>query len=247
METFKLIAAFLVGVFAAFIGSMVGSGGLISIPFLIFLGLPPQIAIATNRIGAVGLQIGALVRFLKSNEIDWRYVVRFGLLSLAGAQIGARLLLQADDAILRHIIVGFMLAMLPLLFFMKNLGIENKEVSAGRKAVGYVLLLLTYTWQAFFGGGAATIIFYVMMLFFGMSINRSSATNKIPGLLLSVSTLIVFVSHGIVNWVYGIDLFFGMLAGGYLGAHTALKKGDAWVKAVFVVVVVVSAVKLVLG
>lgn len=86
-----------------------------------------------------------------------------------------------------------------------------------------------------------------MMLFFGMSINRSSATNKIPGLLLSVSTLIVFVSHGIVNWVYGIDLFFGMLAGGYLGAHTALKKGDAWVKAVFVVVVVVSAVKLVLG
>ena len=99
MEIIKLVATFFVGVFASFIGSMVGSGGLISIPFLIFLGLPPHIAIATNRVGAFGLQLGALARFLKSKEIAWKYVGWFSVLALVAGQVGSRLLLQTDEAL----------------------------------------------------------------------------------------------------------------------------------------------------
>jgi len=105
---------------------------------------------------------------------------------------------------------------------------------------------LVLLWQAFFGGAAATVIFFVMMFFFGMTLNRANATIKLPGLLLGISTLLIFALHGIVNWVYGIVLFLGMLIGGYVGAHTALKKGNAWVKVVFVVVVLLSAAKLIL-
>jgi uncharacterized membrane protein YfcA len=247
MEIIKLVSTFFVGLFASFIGSMVGSGGLISIPFLIFLGFPPHIAIATNRVGAVGLQLGALSRFMKSKEIVWKYVVWFSVLALVAAQVGSRLLLQTDEALLKKIIVAIMLSVLPTIFLKTDIGLENKNVSGIRKAIGYVLVFLMLVWQAFFGGGAATMIFYVMMFSFGMTINRASATNKIPGLFLGLSSLFMFIAHDIVNWTYGIDMFFGMLVGGYLGAHTALRKGNAWVKALFAVIVVLSVVKLLLG
>jgi uncharacterized membrane protein YfcA len=247
MEIIKLTATFFVGLFASFIGSMVGSGGLISIPFLIFLGLPPHIAIATNRVGAVGLQLGALARFMKSNEIAWKYTVWLSALALVAAQVGSRLLLQTDEALLKKIIVAIILLALPSIFLNRAIGVENKNVSGIRKAIGYVLVFLVFVYQAFFGGGAATQLVYVMMFFFGMTINRASATNKIPGLFLGLSTLFVFISHGIVNWTYGIDLFFGMVVGGYLGAHTALKKGNAWVKVLFAIIVVLSALKLLWG
>lgn len=246
MEIIKLVATFFMGVLASFIGSMVGSGGLISIPFLIFLGLPPHIAIATNRVGVVGLQLGAFAPFMKSKEIVWKYVVWFSVLALVAAQVGSRLLLQTDEASLKKIIVAIMLLMLPTIFLKRDIGLENKNVSGIRKAIGYVLVFLILVWQAFFGGGAATMIFYVMMFFFGMTINRASATNKIPGFFLGLSSLFVFIAQDIVNWTYGIDMFFGMLVGGYLGAHTALRKGNAWVKALFAIIVVLSAVKLLL-
>lgn len=246
MEAAKLLSAFFAGVFASFIGSMAGSGGLISIPFLIFLGLAPHVAIATHRAGAVGLQLGALVRFVKAKEIAWRYVVPLSVLALISAQLGSRLLLKTDESMLKDIIVAAMLTMLPVILIKRDIGLVKSEASASRKAVGYAAFFLVLIWQAYFGGAAATMIFYVMMVFFGMTINSANATVKLPGLLLGISTLLIFASHGIVNWAYGISLFSGMLVGGYLGAHTALRKGNAWVKVLFAVVVFLSAVIMIL-
>ena len=62
------LAAFLIGAVASFIGSMVGGGGLLSIPFLVFVGLPPQVAIATNKMGAIGLILGAIPKFWKAKK-----------------------------------------------------------------------------------------------------------------------------------------------------------------------------------
>ena len=62
------IAIFFVGAFAAWFGAMVGGGGLVSIPFLIFMGLPPQVAIATNKFGGFGLLLGALARYIKKRQ-----------------------------------------------------------------------------------------------------------------------------------------------------------------------------------
>lgn len=231
---------------ASFIGSMAGSGGLISIPFLIILGIPPHTAVATHRVGAVGLQLGALSRFSKSKEIVWKYVGHMCVLALIASQIGSRLLLDTDQSTLKHIIVIVMLVMLPIILMDSNMGLKSIETSWFRKAVGYIVLSLTFIWQAYFGGAAATMTLYAITFFFGTTINSANATSKIPGLLLSLSTLLIFSAHGIVNWTYGITLFFGMLFGGYLGVHTALSKGNALVKWLFAGVALLSAAKMAL-
>ena len=244
MEIYKLVATFFVGLLVSFVGSMAGSAGLVTIPFLIFMGLPPHIAIATHRVGAVGLQIGALIRFIKSTEIAWNYIAGFSILAVLAAPLGSFLLIETDQDVLTHIIVGIMLLVLLLMVFNKDIGLENREVSKRRKTAGHLVYFFVLIWQAFFGGGTATLYFYVMMYFFGMSINRANATVKIPGLFLGAVTLIIFITNDMVNWSYGLAMFAGMIIGGYIGIHTALKKGNAWVRTLFMIIVLASALKL---
>ncbi len=243
-EIITLIAVFMIGIVASFIGSMVGSGGLISIPFLIFIGLPPQVAIATNRMGGVGLSLGAIPKFWKAKKILWKYVPIFALISIAGAYVGANILLSIDEALLNTIVAVILLLMLPLLLIKKEIGVKKKDVSKTKNAIGYVLYFLIMIFGGFFGGGAGTLVFYTLMFFFGFTIIEANATDIIPWFLLSIVALIVFAFKGIVDYGSGIALFLGMLIGGYLGAHTAIKKGNEWVKIIFIVVVVLSSIKL---
>ena len=82
------------------------------------------------------------------------------------------------------------------------------------------------------------------MLFFGFTIIESNATDMIPWLLMSILTLVIFIMNGLVNFKLGIPLVIGMFIGGYIGAHMAVKKGDKWIKTIFIFIVVISAIKI---
>jgi uncharacterized membrane protein YfcA len=76
-----LFGIFAIGVLASVVGTMVGGGSLLSIPFLIFLGLPPQVAIATDRFAGLGAGVTAFFRFRAAGRIMWRLVPQLALAS----------------------------------------------------------------------------------------------------------------------------------------------------------------------
>lgn len=240
----ELISFFVVAFFASFIGSMVGGAALITVPFLIFLGFPPQVAIATNKLGAVGLSLGATLKFWKAGKIHWEYVLPFSLLAVIGAYIGANILLSMSQDVLPKVIGAILLITLPLILFKENIGVKRMKTTKSRRLVGYMLFFFVLTFGGFFGGGGGTLMMYTLMIFFGFRIIESNATGIIPWLVMTLSSLAIFMMNGIVNYSVGLVMFVGMLIGGYLGAHTAIKKGDKWVKSLFVVVVLASAIKL---
>lgn len=238
------LLAFIIGAVAGFVDSTVGSGGLISIPMLVFIGLPPQVAIATDRLGSVGQTAGALISFLKAKKIRWKYVPVFCVFSLIGAIIGARILLILDPANLQRIIGVILLLVLPLVFLKKDLGIERDKVSTVKKLAGFATYFLIMIYNGFFGTGAGPFATYCFITLFGFTMIEASATDVLPWLLLSITSLVIFSQNSIVDYRIGISLFLGMTIGGYLGAHTLVKIGDVWVKRLFLVVVVISSVKL---
>ena len=224
-----LIGVFFIGVLASMLGSMVGGGSLLSIPFLMLVGLPPQVAIATDRFGSVGAAITAFVKFRKAKKIVWKHVLILSILSLIGSLIGANILLNINPDIL-HIIVGVILLIL-LPFILLNF-------------LGLSIYLLVQIFTGFFGGGTGPIIFYTLMIFFGFTIIEANATQVIPVLILYLSSLIIFALNGIIDYKIGTVLLAGMAIGGYLGAHLALKKGNKWIKGLFAVVVIISGIRL---
>lgn len=246
MIEIKLITILIIGVASGFLGAIAGGGGLISIPFLLFLGIPPQITLATNKFGGMGLSFGGLYKFIKEKKIVWKYAIILSCAGILGSLIGSRILLTINVAILQKLIGILLILLVPTFFFKKNFGIEEKQTSRNRKIVGCFLYFLVAIVASIFGGlGAVTIS--IVILFFGLSIIKANATELVSYSVFSLCSVIIFAFNGIIDYKTGIVLFLGMMIGGYLGAHTAIKKGDKWVKIIFALVVVASAVKILLS
>jgi len=246
MQGIVLLAVFLIGVVASFYGVTVGSGGLVSISGLIFLGLSPQVAIATNRLAALGLISAGLYRFNQAKKVNYKLGFSLTLTTLIGSVVGANLLIQISEGLLEKIVGGLILVMLTVLLFKKELGIKAKlkELTVSRKILGYFFSLLIGVYIGFFGGGWSTLFSYLLILVFGQTFLESAGTRKIVGLFASLAALTVFVLNQKVNYLYGLTMFTGMALGSYLGASYALKKGNLWVKRLFIIVVFLSALKL---
>ncbi len=243
-EISTLLLVLFIGIVAGFIDSTVGGGGLISIPSLIFLGLPPQIAIATDRLGCIGQSLAALPKYWRAKKIIWRYVPLFIIISLVSAIIGANILLNINQLALQKIIGVLLLILLIILFLKPKSGIRSSNPSGWKKILGLLIYFLIMIFGGFFGGGVGPLILYTLIFLFGFTVIEVNATKTIPWFLLALSSFIIFALNGIVDYQKGIVLFVGMALGGYLGAHTALKKGDLWVKRLFAIIVIVSSIKL---
>lgn len=243
-EFFNLSFIFLIGLVSSFFGTMVGGGTLLSLPLLIIAGLPPQVAIATERFGGLGQTTASFLKFSGSKKIVWKYVTLLTVISLAGSLIGSNILIKTDPRRLHSVVGLTLIFLLPLIFLKPDLGIQNVKTSKNKIVAGSLIYFLIQTFAAFFGGGTGILASFILMFFFGLTIIESTATKIIPWFFLSTSSLAIFALNGIVNYKIGAILLMGMVLGGYTGAHVALKKGDAWVRRLFSVLVFISTLKL---
>lgn len=244
MEPISLLLVLLIGLVTGFFDSISGAGGLISVPALIFLGLPPQIAIATDRFGILGQTFASLGKFGKAKKIVWKYVPLLAVITLAGSLIGANILININTRFFEKAIGIIILILVPLLFVNRKIGIQQTKTTTFKKIIGLLLYFLIMTFGAFFGQGTGPMIFYVLTFFLGFTMIEVLATNTIPWLVLAISSVIIFAINSIINYKIGAVLLVGMAIGGYIGAHLALQKGNKWVKSLFVLLVILSGIKL---
>src|SRR5680860_539034 len=171
----KLIATLIIGIISGFIGAIAGGGGLLSIPFVLFLGIPPQITLATNKFGGMGLSFGALYKFIKEKKIIWKYAIFLSFFGILGSLIGSQILLTIDTAILQKLIGILLIFLVPIIFLKKSFGIEKKPTSRKRKIFGCILYFLISIIASFFGG-LGVITMSIVIYFFGLSMIKANAT-----------------------------------------------------------------------
>ena len=245
MDPITLILVFIVGLTSAFIGGLAGGGGgLISIPALIFLGLPANVAVATNRFGVIGGISSMIYKFGKAKMILYNHAIPFIILSAIGSYIGANILLQIDVDLLTRLIGGFLLIMLPLIFIKKDWGLARRIVDKKWIWTGYAAYFLIGIYDGFLGAGAGIIVTYLFVMVLGLTMIEANALDKLAYIINPIISVIIFAINGLIHYESGIVLIIGAVLGGYLGAHTAIKKGNYIVKLSFSVIVVASAIKL---
>jgi len=244
--TLQLFGSFGVGLFAGFIGAIAGGGGLISVPFLLFIGIPPQIALATSKFGGLGMCFGAAFKFIKEKQVVWKYAVILSIGGIIASIIGSRFLLNSGNYPLDKIVGVLLLVLVPTIFLKKGFGLKKIKVTPTKKVIGTIIYFLLSILASFFGGMGVLMISSVVY-FFGLSIIEANATDIIAYMVLSVTAVIIYMMNSIVNYPVGIALFCGMLLGGYAGAHTAIKKGNQFVKIIFAIVIIASAIKILIG
>lgn len=232
----------LLGIITGFVGTNTGGSVFLTVPVMIWLGIPAQSSIATARLASVGTMVAGLRHFHTQGKVDYALAVPAAALGLAGALGGASLLLQIDPALLHKVIGALTLLLVALSLIRKPSGSETPP-SAIRRLFGYILFIPVGMIGGLFGG-QAKLSTYLFIIFFRKTISESVGTRKVGGLILSAGSLIIFGVNGIINWPYGGCLVIGTLLGADAGAKFALKKGDQWMESVFNTIVIALALRM---
>lgn len=238
------VVIFIVGLLAGFLGATVGSGGMVAIPALLFLGFSPQSAVAINTVGDVGAFMAAAKQYWKSKKIDWKVATPLAVIVAVSSLIGTQIMVRLDTGFLEVFIGVMILVFLPFFFLGKNIGLKQARSSKTKRVIGYILCALLAIEGAIAGAGGATVVLMIMMYFFGYKIIQGYATNTPAELISSVICTIVYALHGFIPLLPAAIIFLGMLIGGFVGANTALEKGNRWVRNLFTLVIVVFVVKI---
>jgi uncharacterized membrane protein YfcA len=240
-----LLILFLIGFVASFIGNLVsGVNSLISLSMMVFLGVPPQIAVSTHAAGALGWRLGGFRQYYKAGKIAWRYVLPLSLLSCSGTLIGTHILVYMDETLLKKATSLLILCVLPILFLRRDIGVDQQQITPVKRGVGYSIYFLLCIWAGFFGAGVGILFVYAYLCFFGLSMLELKGTDRIPGFLANITAIVILYMHGVFNLHYVMAFLPGTFLGGMIGTRYAFMAGDKNLKILTLVGAVIVAITL---
>jgi uncharacterized membrane protein YfcA len=238
------VISLLANIFSAFAG---GGAGLIQFPVLIFLGLPFGIALATHKVASVALGLGATIRNLREEGLDWPFAAFILLCGIPGVILGASIILQVPDR-LAEIALGVLTMGLGIYSFFKP-GLGQAHNPSHRDAVGYLIgggvLLVIGVLNGSLTSGTGLFVTLWLVRWFGLDYQRAVAhTLILVGLFWNGAGAITLGLLGEIHWAWLPALLLGSVLGGYIGAHLAITKGNRLIKRVFEVITLLVGLKL---
>lgn len=238
-ESILAVLAFLLGGLSGFIGGIASGGGLISIPGLMFLGLPPSTAIATNNLNIVS-GVTSAWRYHKHTAINRRLVWSLVGVSILGSLVGASLLLMVDVGLLQRLFGAVCILLAVLIRADKHVS----QTKPKHRLLAPALIFMADVFAGMFGTGGGLLLIYVLNYFYGLSLIEANANSKLIALGGTTAAILVFVHAGAINLTAGVPLMVGSALGGYIGAHTALKKEEKLVRNLLTTIAIAAGIKL---
>ncbi len=247
MEIFNFFIMFGVAVFASAFGTLIGGASIITIPTLILLGLPPHTAIGTDRFGIVGVGVAGWYKFHKKGLINYRIGLIVAIPVLFGSALGANIVLQISESVLKQVIVVTTIILTLFLLLNSGMGVEKRKTAIKQKEyiIGAVLSFFVGVYGGFYGAMAGTFSMYILIGWFRQTFIQSAATQKIASICMTGTAAIIFSLHDAVDFSLGLTMLTGCLVGSYLGAHYAERIGNVWVKRMFLFFIIVALAKMI--
>jgi uncharacterized membrane protein YfcA len=228
---------------AGTIDAIGGGGGLLTVPALLGIGLPPHLAIATNKGQSTFGSFAALVRFARGGLVDARRAAVSFPLATAGALAGAALALALPPSTLRPVVI--VLLALAALFVGLRRGpparLEDAPARRGALPIAGAIALAIGAYDGFFGPGTGTFLILAFVALLGDGLAHASAAAKVVNFASNLAALVLFAARGAVVWRVALPMAACQLAGGWIGAHVAVRRGDALVRRGGVVVALAAA------
>jgi uncharacterized membrane protein YfcA len=239
VAAFLVLAAFVAGL----VDSIAGGGGLITFPALVAAGLPPHLALGTNKGQAVSGAISSAVAFWRGDGLHRdRAAVAFAC-GLAGSVLGAFAVLAVPPEPLRPVVVVLLAGAATVVLLRGHVRPRVRAPSHPRLALAGIALGLG-AYDGFFGPGVGSMLIVAFMLVFGDTITRASGNAKVVNLASNLAAVVVFAARGTVMWRVALPMAVANGLGAAVGARLALKRGDRFVRGVVLVVVVAAMAKL---
>jgi len=249
MQFYIYLLAIAAGALAGVINTLAGSGSLVTLPMLVFLGLPADVANGTNRVGVLLQNVVGITVFRRSGYSQsggsWWLVGP----SVAGALLGAWIATVLDRAAMELAIGVVMLVMLVVLIANPKRWLREKsEVVQGRPNVGTILIFFVIgIYGGFIQAGVGVLLLSALVLGVGYSLNHANMIKLVIVLMMALIALPVFVFNQQVDWGLGFLMAIGQAIGAWLAANyaTRVPNANVWVRRLLIVIVLISIVRFI--
>lgn len=248
MSLFQIGLILAAGIIAGFLNTLGGGGSLITMPVLIFLGLPAAVANGTNRIALIVQNVVGVINFRSKGFFYPKLCFILGVPAILGSIFGARVAVSISGELFEKILAIVMIIVLILILtrperkFIKEIDSENLGTTR------LIIAMIVFFGVGFYGGfiqaGVGFIIIVALTLITGMSLVKVNSLKVFIILIYTISSLLVFFINGKVDFILGFTLAIGNAIGAYIGSNFAVNKGDKWIRIFLIVTILAMSAQL---
>jgi uncharacterized membrane protein YfcA len=234
------------GFAAGFINTLAGSGSILTLPLLLYLGLPANMANATNRVGIVFQNTMGTAAFHRNRMLDFRGALILGIPAVLGSIIGAAIAVSLEEATMRTIIGIVMVFMAILMVIQSERWLIERALQTLNKPKWWhlTLMFIIGVYGGFIQLGVGIFLLVMLVMGVGYDTVRGNAVKMAVILLLNLAALVVFQGRGQVNWPLGLILALGSMLGAWVAARFAIQWGSRWIYRFLVLIVIFTALDL---
>lgn len=231
---------------AAFVDSIAGGGGIISVPAFLMTGLDPHFALGTNKFASTTASFTSSLNFMLHGKVNKKLMSILAPFTLVGAVIGVNAVLRIDEHFLYTLVIVLILFVGVYSLFSKSMGSEYKFEGLNKFNItaGILLAGLLGFYDGFFGPGTGSFLIFGLIYIFKFDFLHASGSGKFLNFTSNITSLIIFALNGRIMLTYGIPSAVFMVFGAKIGTKMALNKGSKIIKPLFITMSMAAAVKL---
>jgi len=233
-------AAFLAG----FVDSIAGGGGIITVPALLAAGVPPQLALGTNKLQASFGSLTAALNYRRGKMVRFRELLLGIVFTATGACLGTMTVQALSPGLLKHLIPALLVAIFVYMLLNPKLGETRGAHRMAPWSFYFLFGCLIGFYDGFFGPGTGTIWTVAFVLLLGFDLKKATAHTKVLNFTSNIVSLVTFVAGGNVLLYLGLMMGTAQVFGAYVGSHLVLKRGTRFIRVFFLCVVAATIAKL---
>lgn len=237
-----------VGIVAGFLNVMAGGGSLLTVPAMVFMGIPGEVANGTNRIAILAQNLTAVTTFFRNGFADFKLSLSLAACALPGAIAGAMVGVQLQGDWFNRLLALVMVGVMVIMYFEKGKAeaAEDYQPTSRQLLTGHILMVGVGFWGGFIQIGVGFIIMPVLNRVMGLDLVRTNMHKVFIIATYTIAALAIFASQLEVLWIVGAALALGNSIGGYLGAKFTISEGEKLIKLILNVVLILFIIKLLL-
>jgi len=242
----EIIVLIGVGFIAGAINTLAGGGSLLTLPILIFLGLPPNIANGTNRIAILFQNVFTTAGFKSKGVVTFPFSIYVGISALFGSLIGAQIAVDIKGETFNKILAVIMVIVVIYMVFQSKTKQQSIIEKTSGKQLWFSIFLFFFVgiYGGFIQAGVGFIMLLILSSVNNLSLVKSNAIKVTVALIYTVSAVAIFAYNDKINWKVGLTLAVGTSIGGWMASRWSVKKGDGLIRKFLIVMIVIMAIKL---
>lgn len=245
MEWTDILITIGIGLIAGFINTLAGSGSLLTLPLLMFMGLPANVANGTNRIAILLQNVVGVSSFKQQKVFDFKEGIWLAIPAIIGSIIGAQLAVDLDAVLMKKFIAGLLVFMFFFILIKPERWIKQTEDIKNKPGIWQIIIFFFIgIYGGFIQAGVGFFLLAGLVVGAGFDLVKANAIKVFIVLMYTGFALAVFIINDQVSYLVGFVLAIGNMTGAFIATRLAVKKGSGFVRIILLATLFISSAKL---